>query len=123
MKNLVNTVFNAFLLPALMFLLVSCGQKSPDTEKSAADADHQNEETMFTPLEGKVKLMNLDPGHFHASLVQKIMYEDVDPQVHVYAPDGPELMDYQNRINDYNARAEHPTAWEQILYKSHNPHR
>ena len=30
---------------------------------------------MFTPLEGKVKIMNLDPGHFHAALVQKTMYE------------------------------------------------
>ena len=31
---------------------------------------------MFTPLEGKVKFMNLDPGHFHAALVQKTMYEE-----------------------------------------------
>jgi len=104
------------LLPALMFLLVSCGQKTPDTNKNSAAADHQNDESMFTPLENNVKLMNVDPGHFHASLVQKIMYEDVDPRVYVYAPDGPEVENYQNRIADYNSRAEDPTAWEQQVY-------
>jgi predicted dehydrogenase len=75
---------------------------------------------MFNPVEGKVKLMNLDPGHFHASLVQKTMYEDVDPEVHVYAPDGPELQNYLNRINDYNSRAENPTLWEEKVYKGDN---
>lgn len=32
------------------------------------------------------RLMTLDPGHFHAALVQKFMYADVDPVVHVFAP-------------------------------------
>ncbi|MEJ2649554.1 MAG: hypothetical protein P8016_14240, partial [Sedimentisphaerales bacterium] len=32
---------------------------------------------------GKVHLITLDPGHFHAALVQKSMYDNVDPQVHV----------------------------------------
>jgi predicted dehydrogenase len=72
---------------------------------------------MFTPIEGNVKLMNLDPGHFHASLVQKTMYEGVDPAVHVYAPDGPEVEDYLNRINDYNTRGEDPTAWVEQVYR------
>lgn len=72
--------------------------------------------SVFTPLEGKVKLMNLDPGHFHAALVQKTMYESVDPVVHVYAPDGPEVESYLRRIEDYNTRAESPTAWEEKVY-------
>jgi predicted dehydrogenase len=63
-----------------------------------------------------VKLINLAPGHFHASLVQKTMYESVDPVVHVYAPEGPEVEDYLNRINDYNTRAEDPTSWEEKVY-------
>ena len=37
------------------------------------------------------RLVTLDPGHFHASLVQKFMYLDVDPVVHVYAPAGEDL--------------------------------
>ena len=33
-----------------------------------------------------MRLGVLDPGHFHAALVQKKMYADVDPLVRVYAP-------------------------------------
>ena len=60
--------------------------------------------------------MNLDPGHFHASLVQKTMYESVDPEVHVYAPDGPEVQSYLDRIESYNTREEDPTAWDEKVY-------
>jgi predicted dehydrogenase len=58
-----------------------------------------------------VKLTILDPGHFHAALVQKKMYPEIDPVVHVYAPDGPELRDYLQRVEGYNRRADNPTAW------------
>ncbi len=87
---------------SLLLLLSAC-----NTKDSAS---------VFTPLEGKVKLMNLDPGHFHAALVQKTMYESVDPVVHVYAPDGPEVESYLKRIGDYNARSEAPTSWEEKVY-------
>ena len=39
-----------------------------------------------------VRLITLDPGHFHAGLIQKEMYPGVDPTVHVYAPLGPDLL-------------------------------
>jgi len=71
---------------------------------------------MFTPLEGKVKLMNLDPGHFHAGLVQKTMYESVAPEVYVYAPKGPEVESYLKRIEAYNTREASPTAWKEQVY-------
>ena len=58
-----------------------------------------------------MKLTILDPGHFHAALVQKKMYTEIDPIVHVYAPDGPDLRDYLQRVESYNGRAENPTAW------------
>jgi predicted dehydrogenase len=58
-----------------------------------------------------VKLTILAPGHFHAALVQKKMYSDVEPLVHVYAPEGPDLRDYVQRIEGYNGRAENPTSW------------
>lgn len=38
-----------------------------------------------------VKLITLDPGHFHAALVQKSMYRGVDSTVHVYAPKGADV--------------------------------
>jgi len=71
---------------------------------------------MFTPIKGKVRLMNLDPGHFHAALVQKTMYASVDPVVYVYAPRGPEVESYLNSINDYNTRKEDPTSWDERVY-------
>ena len=94
------------LFAAMPAILVSCNQ-----------APKQSIETMFTPLEGKIKFMNLDPGHFHAALVQKTMYENVDPVVYVYAPDGPEVESYLNLIERYNTREEHPTAWEEKVYR------
>ncbi len=66
-----------------------------------------------TPKEenSKVKLMTLDPGHFHAALIQKTSYEDIDTTVDVYAPEGPEVKDFLNKIQGYNRRAEKPTNW------------
>jgi len=69
------------------------------------------------PVEdGKVGLVVLDPGHYHAALVQKTMYAQVDPTVHVYAPDGPEVEEYLGRIEGFNSRAEDPTGWEEKVY-------
>jgi predicted dehydrogenase len=59
-----------------------------------------------------VRLMTLDPGHFHAALIQKEMYPGVDPRVDVFAPLGPDLLEHLKRIAAFNHRAESPTAWE-----------
>ncbi|OGV62217.1 MAG: oxidoreductase, partial [Lentisphaerae bacterium RIFOXYA12_FULL_48_11] len=67
-------------------------------------------------VKDKVKLMTLDPGHFHASLVQKFMYDQVDPVVYVYAPEGAELQEHLKRIESYNTRAENPTKWQEKVY-------
>ena len=53
-----------------------------------------------------VKLITLDPGHFHAALVQASDYPQVDANVHVYAPVGPDLDQHLKRIDGYNTRAE-----------------
>ncbi len=65
----------------------------------------------------KIKLITLDPGHFHAALIQKSMYPDVDSTVHIYAPDSPDLQLHIDKINGYNSRAEDPTAWQTKTYK------
>lgn len=70
----------------------------------------------FTGAPGEVKLITLDPGHFHAALVQKSMYDEVSPVVHVYAPPGPDVEDHQRRIEGFNARKESPTRWKQVVY-------
>lgn len=67
---------------------------------------------MLEPAMDNVKLMTLDPGHFHAALVQKTMYPQVDSTIHVFAPKGPEVEDFLNKIKQYNSRTEIPTAWD-----------
>jgi len=59
-----------------------------------------------------VKLITLDPGHFHAALVQKRMYPGMSRRVDVYAPLGFDLTEHLNRIARFNLRATDPTAWE-----------
>ncbi len=72
--------------------------------------------TTFTGAKGEVKLITLDPGHFHAALVQKTMYDQVSPVVHVYAPEGPDLREHLKRISAFNSRAENPTNWSEQIY-------
>jgi predicted dehydrogenase len=86
-----------FLISGLFVTLLSCNNKYA-TDKSM------------------VHLVTLDPGHFHAALVQKSMYTDVDSTVYVYAPEGNDLKWHLDRINSYNRRTENPTHWNEQLY-------
>ena len=63
-----------------------------------------------------MKLVVLDPGHFHAALLQKTMYANVDVTVHVYAEEGPDLRDYLHKIESYNARPVDPTSWRMLVH-------
>ena len=65
----------------------------------------------------KIKLVTLDPGHYHAALVQKSMYEQIDPVAKVYAPDVPDVQNHLAQIQSFNERAEDPTHWRQEVYK------
>ena len=89
-------------------ILASCG--SGGSKKQTAKSE--------TPMENKyqVQLMTVDPGHFHAALVQKIMYDQVNPEVHVYAPEGPDYVKHLDRIKSFNARTSDPTSWNEIVY-------
>jgi len=89
-----------FLL--LIIVIMSCNSDNKNTEA----------ETKSKP----VKLVTLDPGHFHAALVQKTMYDDVDSVVYVYAPEGNDLKLHLDRINGFNTRAENPTHWKEEIY-------
>jgi predicted dehydrogenase len=89
------------ILPLLCMAFAACDSQQKTTEKS-------------------VKLVTLDPGHFHAALVQKTMYADVDSVVHVYAPEGNDVNLHLGRINSYNTRTEAPTTWNEVLYKGND---
>lgn len=75
-----------------------------------------NNETATSKARKSVQLVTLDPGHFHAALVQKSMYPEVDSVVHVYSPGGNDLQYHLDRINGYNTRAENPTRWKEEVY-------
>jgi len=76
---------------------------------------------MFICLKGfsqqPVKLITLDPGHFHAALVQKSMYPQVDPTVYVYAKKGSDLNAHLDKIKGYNSAAVSPTKWVEKVYE------
>lgn len=64
------------------------------------------------------RIITLDPGHFHAALVQKEMYPGVAKRVAVYAPLGGDLAEHIHRIARFNQRRENPTAWELDVHAS-----
>lgn len=65
-----------------------------------------------------LRLVILDPGHFHAALFQKEMLPGIAPRVHVYAPCGPDLTAHLGRVFAFNQRAENPTRWEHEVHAS-----
>ncbi|MDD2599775.1 MAG: putative oxidoreductase C-terminal domain-containing protein [Kiritimatiellae bacterium] len=89
---------------AAALLICGCSEEAPPRACSVSNG------------EPSVKLITLDPGHFHAALIQKRMYPDVAAEVHVYAPNGADLDMHMERINSFNSRAENPTTWENIVY-------
>ncbi|WP_237701535.1 putative oxidoreductase C-terminal domain-containing protein [Algoriphagus machipongonensis] len=99
-KNIV-TRMAASIIAAFLFQFCNSpkeGQMTEDQSKAA------------------IQIVSLDPGHFHAGLIHKSMYPEVDSTIHVYAPEGEELRDYLKRIAGYNERAEDPTAWNIEIY-------
>lgn len=66
--------------------------------------------------ERPVGLVVLDPGHFHASLLQKERLAGISDTVWVYAPEGPEVGQYLTAVEGYNSRPEQPTAWCEAVY-------
>ena len=96
---------NAFLFVlsfCLLTVLFSCAEEEKGILTGAAG--------------GKFKLMILNPGHYHAALVQKSMYDQIAPIAYVYAPDGPEVQEYLRRIESFNTRPENPTIWQEEVY-------
>lgn len=67
------------------------------------------------PKSGRLRLAVLDPGHFHAALLQKSPLAELSDTVRVYAPGGVEVEQYLRAVAACNERPEQPTAWvEQV---------
>jgi predicted dehydrogenase len=99
MKNL-KKLSPGFLIVAAI-LVTSCQSSKEETRKP-------------------IQLITLDPGHFHAALVQKSMYDDIDSVVHIYAPAGNDLQLHLDRINAYNSRKDNPTRWKEEVYSGND---
>ncbi|HTS60540.1 MAG TPA: putative oxidoreductase C-terminal domain-containing protein [Candidatus Acidoferrales bacterium] len=69
----------------------------------------------------KSRLIIEEPGHFHATLVQKEMYGWLEPRASVYAPLGAELIEYLGRIARFNSRPADPTAWQLDVHATAEP--
>lgn len=96
------------IVPVMVFLMITggCSPKQPEGKVK----------TTFSGAPGEVRLITLDPGHFHAALVQKTTYPQIDPVVHVYAPPGNDVTEHLSRIEGYNGRNDNPTAWQEEVY-------
>jgi len=92
-----------FLIAVIAVLNTGCHSSGGNTTVAAIDSP-------------AVRLITLDPGHFHAALVQKSMSDGIDSFVQVYAPGGPELQSHLNLIKQYNERSESPAHWVEQVY-------
>ena len=95
---------------SISLMVFSCSSKNSQME------DQSTENKAFTGANGEIRLMTLDPGHFHASLVQKSMYDQISPTVYVYSKEGSELDAFLAAIESYNNRDDDPTNWEMEVY-------
>jgi predicted dehydrogenase len=93
----------AIAMLGLAAIVPACQSPNTQTDQVATDST-------------AVKLITLDPGHFHAALVQKTTNPDIDSVVHLYAPGGPELDAHLGLIKQYNERPENPTHWKEEVY-------
>ncbi len=96
------------ILTAFAILCILC---TPNPKQKNVRSDSQ-----FSGKEGEVKLIVLDPGHFHASLLLKDTIRQVNDTVFVYAPHGEELEQFLQTIKTYNSRKNSPTAWVLNVY-------
>lgn len=96
------------LISLLSSILMSCAGKSNSLNDS---------KTLFSGKEGEVRLIILDPGHFHASLLQKNSMKQVSDTMYVYAPNSSIGLDqYLSAIKSFNQRLDNPTKWKEIVY-------
>jgi len=95
-----------------MFFIVACGgSRTAETME-----EQSNPVPNFSGKAREVKLMTLDPGHFHAALIQKDTYEEISSKAFVFAPQGEDVKLHLDKIEQYNSRNENPTNWEEVVY-------
>lgn len=100
-----KSIYKGTAIIAILFIVVSCSF----SKKQAANRMETND----LP---QLEIVVLDPGHFHASLLQKEKLTDVSDTIQIYAPEGTGVNQYLESIDSYNQRAESPTTWKKQVY-------
>ena len=100
-----KSIYKGTGIIAILFIVVSCSF----SKKQAANRMETND----IP---QLEIVVLDPGHFHASLLQKETLTDVSDTIRIYAPEGTGVNQYLESIDSYNQRAESPTTWKKQVY-------
>ena len=95
--------------------IANCPRGRPRTE-CCSGSPHRMVEHMGDP--DFVRLITLDPAHFHAALVQKQMLPGIAQRVSIYAPLGPDLLAHLKLIEQFNSRPDNPTSWELDIHCS-----
>ncbi|MBI4873454.1 MAG: oxidoreductase, partial [Acidobacteria bacterium] len=72
--------------------------------------------TLLATAAHPLRIVTVDPGHFHAALVQKEMLPELSAEAYVYAPLGADLTAHLNRMAGFNARNDNPTQWRLRIY-------
>jgi predicted dehydrogenase len=97
----------SFVIPLVVLLVMALGIGSSQ-RLGAQEPDARR----------SLRIVTLDPGHFHAALPHRETYPDVDPRVNIYAPLGPDLIEHLKRVGRFNLRPENPTAWRLEVHTS-----
>ena len=69
------------ILIVLMVFLVVGGLSCSKNELEKTDQKSESASKEIPDNKAEVVLMTLAPGHFHAALVQNVMYEQISPKV------------------------------------------
>ncbi|CAN5192970.1 putative oxidoreductase C-terminal domain-containing protein [soil metagenome] len=83
---------------------------------SCTPMNEQTGRSEFEGAEDEIRIMTLNPGHFHAALIQKENITQLNDSVFIYAPAGADLDLHLERIESFNNREYNPTHWETEIY-------
>ncbi len=98
-------IYKGIGLISILFIVASCSfSKKQIVNKTGANDSC------------KIGVVVLDPGHFHASLLQKDTLTDISDTIRIYAPEGIGVKQYLESIDSYNHRPKSPTNWKKQVY-------
>ena len=98
-------IYKGIGLISILFIVASCSFSKKQTMNKAEANDSC-----------KIEVVVLDPGHFHASLLQKDALAVINDTIRIYAPEGIGVNQYLESIDSYNHRTESPTTWKKQVY-------